>query len=1006
MGLSKDGSPLLAGRRKVLAVLAYVAREENPVPRARLATLFWSDRDEQHAKHSVRQAIAELRGALGAVFETLEDGSVAVAKGALFYDAAQLEQAVKSADWRGAAALWHGEFLPASENLGGLEWIHWLEAQRAALRDQAARTFAQLATAALEAGDASAAAEWAAQWCKIAPLDEAANACRIEALLALRRMVDAASCYEMFVRHLSASGLTGPSPAFLALRDRLFAAGRPATAPRSREWQRLTLSSLAHLSSDARSLLEAAAALAEPAPAALLGQLAELPLPAASLLLGELVGRGALVEDERKGCYVFASEEARRLVYTVIAPDRRGALHRAIALALERQGAGREHVERHRRLAGMGRRTVVRRGAVAGIVAAALALLGGGNFAWRLLLAHDGEAPQAMLLTVEPGRVAVEDQSGDAILAATLVGLRQSPRLRVQARTRAGWGELSGPAHAAQLGGQRDDAALASSGRLLVDVGRSGALYSVGVRLMGPNGRLLASDRVVGEESQIVDKLDTLLRRVRSSLGESAASLDASTRPLRFVASASLQALAAYVNGVRAFDAGDRRAARQAWTLALSLDSAFALAALELTGDALDESDFAAADRWLALALRSSERLAPPELARARFLAALRRGDTDSALLYAQRAQSFGPSLELWNRLGWFALEQRRCDLALPAFSQLLTADSPNPLPHAGLAQCALEAGDLLGAVRTFARAESLGPGQLIRGGALRRWVSLLVRKQQYAEAERALQHFLERAASAGDSASLFQDLSALYFFRGRYASGMEVLELAAATLERSGDSAGLFATRVAQAAGHMALGARAQSSERIDQALALGASYAPEPQELFQLGHLMARIGRVNGAREVLRLVEARARPARAQDQWAELLLRASLALAERLPEEALAALESAADRVPAPGFMEGYRLALSADAKLLAGRIEQARLEAQRLEEAWLLFTPAQEEWLRATLRVGRLAELAGDEALALAAYRRALERWKEADRELVDLAQAQRAVARLGNAVALGR
>jgi tetratricopeptide (TPR) repeat protein len=102
----------------------------------------------------------------------------------------------------------------------------------------------------------------------------------------------------------------------------------------------------------------------------------------------------------------------------------------------------------------------------------------------------------------------------------------------------------------------------------------------------------------------------------------------------------------------------------------------------------------------------------------------------------------------------------------------------------------------------------------------------------------------------------------------------------------------------------------------------------------------------------------------------------------------------------------MEGYRLALSADAKLLAGRIEQARLEAQRLEEAWLLFTPAQEEWLRATLRVGRLAELAGDEALALAAYRRALERWKEADRELVDLAQAQRAVARLGNAVALGR
>lgn len=1001
LGLSGDNGPLLAGRRKVLALLAYIAREKRPVPRARLASLFWSDRDEQHARHSVRQAIAELRTALGDGLVVLDDGTVALAPNSLLCDATEFEAAAGRKDWNGAAALWHGDFLPAADSLGGLDWIHWLEGQRNGLRALAAVTFSNLATTQLEAGNASAAVEFATQWCRVAPLDERANACRIEALMAVRRLVDAARCYEIYVRQLAASGLAAPSPQFLALRERLFCAGRRESVRTVAGAERLTLSALANLSGDARALLEAAATVGEPSSAAFLAGLSELSPATAAAVLRDLAERGALVNDAA-GNFAFASEETRRTVYSVIAPNRRRALHSAIVAALERRGAPRHVVEQHRRLAGLRPRIRVRRGAVLGAVAASLALIGGSNLAVRLLRERTGDGSDSLVLTVEAGRLTVEQQSSDAIIGAAMVGLRQSPHIRIRTRAPATSGDASTP-----LAGQPvpsvGDPRFAGP-RLIVDVGRSGTLYAVAVRVVAPDSTLLTTERAVGSERDIVDKLDTLLRRVRSRLGESPASLQASARPLRLVASASLRALAAYVDGMRAYEHGDRAAAQRAWVAALSSDSTFALAALELATNALERGDKAAADRWVSLALSRSDRLAPPDSARARFLAALVKGAVDSAIVYARVAQQSGAAI--WNLLGWYAFEQRRCDLAVPAFTRSVLPDAPTSLPYAGLALCAFDAGDLRGALSTFARAESLDTGELVRDGIVRRWASLLVRGGHSDEAEAAFGRALGKVRSAADSASLLRDLSALAMFRGRYASALDLLEEAASVLETVGDSATLFAIRLSQAAGHLARGSRQLTSERLDQAFSLGALDARDPVEMLQLGHLMARIGRVNGAREVLRLLESRAEPARTEHRWAEVLLRASIAVAERIPEDALAQLGSLRSLEPPLEFLEGYRLALRSDARAMAMQLELARADATELEDRWFLFTPAQDEWLRSTGRVARLSELAGDAPASLAAYRRLLERWKDGDRDLVELAHAQRAVARLANAVALGR
>ena len=57
---------MLAGRRKILALLACLLRRApESVRRAELAALLWNDRNENYAKQSLRQALAELRPILG-----------------------------------------------------------------------------------------------------------------------------------------------------------------------------------------------------------------------------------------------------------------------------------------------------------------------------------------------------------------------------------------------------------------------------------------------------------------------------------------------------------------------------------------------------------------------------------------------------------------------------------------------------------------------------------------------------------------------------------------------------------------------------------------------------------------------------------------------------------------------------------------------------------------------------------------------------------------------------
>ena len=189
--LERDGVRLLAGRRKPLALLGFLARRgSRRSSREELASLFWGSSDEASARKSLRQCLTELRAVDGLVFLESEAG-MSLAPDALATDVDRFEADVKAGEWEQAIDRWHGDFVAAGESLGDAIWQQWLDGERTALRRQLALACDHLTTAAERSGEWSQAIHWAARWRALLP-DDSRPWCReIQALQAAGRVADA-----------------------------------------------------------------------------------------------------------------------------------------------------------------------------------------------------------------------------------------------------------------------------------------------------------------------------------------------------------------------------------------------------------------------------------------------------------------------------------------------------------------------------------------------------------------------------------------------------------------------------------------------------------------------------------------------------------------------------------------------------------------------------------------------------------------------------------------------
>jgi DNA-binding winged helix-turn-helix (wHTH) protein len=122
--------------RKARALLGYLAlREGAPVSRGALTGLLWGERGEAQARASLRQALTELRAALGleqgALVATRE--AVGLAVEAAYVDARSAAALAASGELRAAAELLGGELMEGLET-GEAGFEEWLAIERERFR--------------------------------------------------------------------------------------------------------------------------------------------------------------------------------------------------------------------------------------------------------------------------------------------------------------------------------------------------------------------------------------------------------------------------------------------------------------------------------------------------------------------------------------------------------------------------------------------------------------------------------------------------------------------------------------------------------------------------------------------------------------------------------------------------------------------------------------------------------------------------------------------------------
>lgn len=201
-----DGATLteLLARPKPLALLVYLAMGEAGRTHRRdsLVATFWPESDAERARSSLRQAVYQLRRAVGAGVVTGRGEAVAVQEGGVTCDVVDFERRMSSGDLAGALHVYQGDFLPGFFIDGAPAFERWVEERRGQLRGTAASAARALCDAAAEAGDDAAATAWCRRALAIAPDDEPSLR-RLVALL--ERAGDRAAAireYDAFARRL------------------------------------------------------------------------------------------------------------------------------------------------------------------------------------------------------------------------------------------------------------------------------------------------------------------------------------------------------------------------------------------------------------------------------------------------------------------------------------------------------------------------------------------------------------------------------------------------------------------------------------------------------------------------------------------------------------------------------------------------------------------------------------------------------------------------------------
>lgn len=215
-----DGAGLPPG--KPYAAVCLLALAKSGVSREDLASLLWPASVPDRARASVRQALHVVRKAVGSNLVREEEGRLRAPREAISTDLDDLGAALDASDLAGAHRLWQGGPFSSFSLADAPGFNDWADGVRTRWERRLGDALSERAAQARTAGHTAEALEWLERALGVRPYDEHAHTSRIDLLLEVDDLDEAAAGLDRARRVVD-----GPAPGLLeSLETRLRAARR------------------------------------------------------------------------------------------------------------------------------------------------------------------------------------------------------------------------------------------------------------------------------------------------------------------------------------------------------------------------------------------------------------------------------------------------------------------------------------------------------------------------------------------------------------------------------------------------------------------------------------------------------------------------------------------------------------------------------------------------------------------------------------------------------------
>ena len=220
---------------KRFALLTYLAaaRPQGVQRRDHVLALFWPELTEARARDALNQSLRFLRQALGAdVLVRRNADEVGVDPELLWCDVSAFRAAAEQKRWEDALTLYRGDFLAGFFVSGADGFERWMEQERTALRELAARGARDLARQYEDDGAPTLAITWGRRALEITPSNERALRRLLRLHVRAGDHAGALQLYDDFTQRLEREWGTSPAPKTKEIVDEIRSDRGPSSKDR------------------------------------------------------------------------------------------------------------------------------------------------------------------------------------------------------------------------------------------------------------------------------------------------------------------------------------------------------------------------------------------------------------------------------------------------------------------------------------------------------------------------------------------------------------------------------------------------------------------------------------------------------------------------------------------------------------------------------------------------------------------------------------------------------